>query len=202
MTLPLKASFLRKKSLLLLLALGLPLLLRAQTTPDASTTQVPLAFTGGHETDPRDHGRPVVLIAAALGVPSEVFRDAFSRVHPAGPDKGGPTDDEARANKQALMATLGPYGVTDDRLNAVSNHYRYRAWANELWPTQPATGYALVKEGAVTGFVITNGGSGYSSPPAVTLPSLPNAACAAQLSFSQDFDKNGAVSSVALAPVK
>ena len=32
----------------------------------SSTTQVPLVFSGGHETDPRDHGRPVVLVAGAL----------------------------------------------------------------------------------------------------------------------------------------
>ncbi|NBQ65466.1 MAG: hypothetical protein EBT95_08050 [Verrucomicrobia bacterium] len=31
-------------------------------------TRVPVVFSGGHETDPRDHGRPVVLIAGALGV--------------------------------------------------------------------------------------------------------------------------------------
>ncbi len=48
---------------------------------------------------------PVALIAAALGVESQVFRDAFSGVHPA---RGrGPTDAEARANKQVLMAALG-----------------------------------------------------------------------------------------------
>jgi hypothetical protein len=40
----------------------------------AVETKVPVNFSGGHETDPRDHGRPVVLVAAALKVRPEVFR--------------------------------------------------------------------------------------------------------------------------------
>ena len=36
------------------------------TTPDVR--QVPVVFTGGYETDPRDRGRPVILVASALGV--------------------------------------------------------------------------------------------------------------------------------------
>ncbi|HZK82980.1 MAG TPA: hypothetical protein VFC46_17990 [Humisphaera sp.] len=56
--------------------------------PHASTPKadpalgVPVTLTGGFETDPRDHGRPVVLIAAALNVSSDIFRDAFSHVTP------------------------------------------------------------------------------------------------------------------------
>lgn len=48
---------------------------------------VPVTFTGGHETDPKDRGRPVVLVAAGLGVKPEVFREAFSGVTPS---RGGP----------------------------------------------------------------------------------------------------------------
>src|SRR5437588_13008886 len=95
-----------------------------RTTIDAKADEdikIPLKFDGGYQTDPRDHGRPVVLIAAALKVPDEVFRETFTHVHPAGPGRGGPTDAEARQNKQALMAGLGPYGATDDRINEVSN---------------------------------------------------------------------------------
>src|SRR5581483_6178092 len=40
----------------------------------------PVVFSAGHETDPRDGGRPVALIAAALGVKPEVFRAAFRGV--------------------------------------------------------------------------------------------------------------------------
>src|SRR5947209_5523361 len=49
----------------------------------AGETRIPVTFAGGHETDPRDRGRPVVLIAAALGVPADVFRAAFRNVTPA-----------------------------------------------------------------------------------------------------------------------
>ena len=84
-------------------------------------TRVPVVFSGGHDTEGVDHGRPVILIANALGVKPEVFREAFTHVHPAGPGSGGPTDAEARANKAALMSALGKYGVTDERLNQVSN---------------------------------------------------------------------------------
>ena len=34
--------------------------------------RIPVQFTGGHDTDPVDQGRPVVLIAAALGVEPEI----------------------------------------------------------------------------------------------------------------------------------
>lgn len=169
------------------------------TSPTAA--KVPLVFSGGHDTDPRDHGRPVVLIAAALKVKPEVFRDAFSHVHPAPPGQGGPTDAEARANKKALMDALGPFGVTDERLNEVSNHYRYRKWKGELWPTVEATGYATVSNGVVTGFVVTNPGSGYSSPPTVSVKDMPSIQTVASLSFDTDFSKNGSIQSVALAPM-
>ena len=39
-----------------------------------------VVIQGGYETDSRDNGRPVRLIAAALEVPDEVFREAFAGV--------------------------------------------------------------------------------------------------------------------------
>jgi hypothetical protein len=162
-------------------------------------THVPIVFSGGHETDPRDRGRPDVLIAAALGVSTDVFREAFSHVHPAGPGQT-PQEPQVRANKAALLSALGPYGVTDDRLNAVSNHYRYARSKGEMWPTRPAAGYALVKDGAVTGFVITDGGTGYSSPPGVSIPEAKCPTPLVQLSFGPDFDHNGAVTAITIPP--
>src|SRR4051812_47520904 len=82
--------------------------------------EFPVTFTGGHDTDPRDGGRPVVLVAAGLGVPPEVFREAFRGVTPA--RNGRPSAEEARRNKEALMKVLGPRGVTNDRLDEVSNY--------------------------------------------------------------------------------
>jgi len=159
-------------------------------------TRVPVVFAGGHDTVPVDHGRPVILIAAALGVAPEVFREAFSHVHPAGPGSGGPTDAEARANKAALMNALGKYGITDDRLNAVSNFYRYPPGRGNLWKNRPATANALVKNGAVIGYEITDGGAGYSSAPTVTVPDVKGAAAKVEVSYGKDMETNGAVSSI------
>jgi hypothetical protein len=189
-----------KRLALLLLAGSMWNPARADTpslAPDVR--QTPLVITGGYETDPRDHGRPVILVASALGVTADVFRAAFSRVHPAGPGRH-PTDEEARANKQVLMAALGPYGVTDDRLNEVSNYYRYRRESGELWRHTPAAGYAVIDHGKVTGITITDPGSGYSSPPAVTISGMDGAQLTAQLHFDTDFQKNGSIGKITAGP--
>lgn len=173
----------------------------AQTDPDAAMTQVPVVFSGGHETEGRDRGRPVILVASALGVPPEVFRDAFSHVRPA--QAGAEPDPrQVRDNKTALMTALRRYGVTNERLDTVSNRYRYVRSRNELWPTKPATAYALVKNGVIVRYVVTDGGYGYSSPPTITVPALPATTGQAQLAFSKDFEKNGAISAITTTPVK
>ena len=162
-------------------------------------TKVPVVFSGGHDTDPRDHGRPVVLIAAALGVTSEVFREAFSHVHPAGPGSGGPTREEAQANKQALMSALGKFGVTNERLDEVSNFYRYPPGRGNLWKVTPAVANALVKNGVVTGYEIVSGGAGYSSAPTVSIPNTKGPAPKVAIAFGKDLATNGAVSAITLA---
>jgi hypothetical protein len=167
-----------------------------------AVAKVPLVFSGGHDTDPRDGGRPVVLVAGALGVAPEVFREAFSHVHPAGPDSGGPTRDEARANKAALMSALGKYGITNDRLDTVSNRYRYVRSHGEIWPTAPAVANALVQNGVVTGYEIVSGGFGYSSAPTVTIPNIKGAPAKVELSFGKEFESNGSVSKITVAAGK
>jgi hypothetical protein len=164
------------------------------TMPDGSK-HVPLLFTGGHETDPRDGGRPVILIAAALKVKPEVFREAFSHVHPAR-SGGGPTPEQARANKAALMGALAQYGVTNDRLDEVSNYYRYRPQNGELWTHAEAKGYAVVQEGAVKDIVITSGGAGYSSPPTVSVPGMKDVKTTAIISYGEELKTNGAIKEV------
>jgi hypothetical protein len=159
-------------------------------------TRVPVTFSGGHDTEGVDHGRPVILIANALGVKPEVFREAFSHVHPAGPGNGGPTEAEARANKAALMSALGPLGVTDQRLNEVSNFYRYPPGRGNLWKTTPATADALVKDGKIIGYEITNGGAGYTTPPTVTVPGVKEAKAEVKITFGKDLATNGAVTSI------
>jgi hypothetical protein len=167
-----------------------------------NVTRVAVVFSGGFDTDPRDHGRPVNLVAGALGVPTEVFREAFSHVHPAGPDSGGPTREEARANKAALMAVLGKYGITNDRLDEVSNRYRYVRSHGDMWPTKAAVANALVANGVITGYEIVSGGFGYTTPPTVSVPNLKGEAPKVELSFSGDFQKNGTISAISIVSGK
>lgn len=162
-------------------------------------TRVAVEFSGGHETNPVDHGRPVTLIAAALGVPDEVFREAFSHVHPAGPGSGGPTDGEARKNKAALMSALGKYGITDERLNAVSNFYRYPPGKGGVWKNKPAVANALVKNGAVIGYEISDGGFGYTTPPVASVSGVKRAKNKVELSFGKDMESNGSVAAITVA---
>jgi hypothetical protein len=162
------------------------------------TNGVSVVISGGHNTDPQDHGRPVVLIAAALGVPTEVFREAFNGVTPAGLERG-PTEDEARSNKAALLKVLAPYGITNDRLDEVSNYYRYNGTRESVWRHTNAAAVATVVDGVVTGISITNPGSGYSSAPTVTVTG-PNGSftATAELSYGSDFGTNGSIASIQL----
>jgi hypothetical protein len=163
--------------------------------------RVPVTFSGGHETDPRDRGRPVVLIAAALGVPAQVFRDAFSHVRPA-PAGTRPSGQQVRQNKDALLKALGPYGVTNDRLDEVSDYYRYVRSRGELWPTKPAVAYAEIERGKIVRFVVTKGGAGYSSPPTVSVPGFEKAAVKVELAFGKKLESNGSIAAITLRQTK
>lgn len=155
-----------------------------------------MLFNGGYETDPRDHGRPVKLIAAALGVEAQVFRDAFSNVNPA--QNGAPTEARARTNKKVLLDALSKHGVTNERLDEVSNYYRYQPGRGNLWKHTPASATAIIKEGKVTGFEITNAGSGYLTPPTVTVAGHPDLRVKATLEFSKEFRTNGSIKSLTI----
>jgi hypothetical protein len=187
------------------LAVGLCALTCSLVVPRNAQAQAPVAdripviITGGHETEPRDHGRPDVLIAAALGVPTEVFREAFSHVTPAGPGRS-PEPEEARRNKSALLRVLAPYGITNERLDEVSNFYRYNRPSGQLvWRNTPAIAYATVQNGAVVGFTIVDAGSGYCSAPSVSVPGMANLKVAATLAFGADFAKNGSIKKLDVA---
>lgn len=174
-----------------------PIQATAQSDTSGSVTRVPVVFSGGHETDPRDRGRPVVLIAGALGVPPEVFREAFSHVHPA-PAGTEPAPEQVRQNKEALLSALGRYGISNERLDTVSNYYRYNRARGEMWPIKAAAAEALVKNGAVVDFIVTKGGSGYSSPPSVSVPGVKGVSATVVLSFGKSFDDNGAVKAISV----
>lgn len=171
----------------------------ASSIPPAEQAANTVVISGGLETDPVDHGRPVVLIAAALGVPTEVFREAFSGVTPAGSD-GGPSSELAQKNKAALMKVLEPYGITNDRLDEVSNYYRYSASKGESWKIIPATATVTVTNGVVTGVKITNAGAGYSSNPTITIkgPDGKVVNATATVIYTEDFKMNGSITAITL----
>ncbi|HEX4129236.1 MAG TPA: hypothetical protein VHZ24_04285 [Pirellulales bacterium] len=160
----------------------------------AEETKIPVTFTGGHEIGRGDYGRPVLLIAAALGVKPDEFREAFSGVTPS--RDGPPSGDEARKNKAALMKVLAPLGVTNDRLDEVSNYYRYRRQAGERWPTSPAKAHAIVEDGKIKRIVVSDPGSGYCSLPEVKVEGFADASFKPTLLLSKDLKKNGGIASI------
>jgi len=96
------------------------------------------------------------------------------------------------------MSVLGKYGITNEQLDAASNRYRYVRSRGEMWPVKAATANALVKDGKVIGYELVSGGYGYSSAPTVTVSGITGIRPKVELSFSKDFEKNGAVSAISL----
>ena len=160
-----------------------------------------VTITGGYETDPRDNGRPVVLIAAALDAPPEVFREAFSHVTPS-PAGQEPDPAQVQLNKEALLNVLSPYGVTNDRLDEVSNYYRFNGSVGETWTRTPAKVAIVVTDGKLTSIKIINGGSGYSSTPTIIISGAEGVTATAVISYSTDFDTNGSVTAITLNTTK
>ena len=108
-----------------------------------------------------------------------------------------PDPAQVQLNKAALLRVLGPYGVTNDRLDAVSDYYRFNGSAGETWPRTPATATAIVTNGVVTGVTITTAGAGYTSPPTITITGS-NATATATIGFSSDFKANGSLTAITL----
>jgi hypothetical protein len=159
----------------------------------SKSSSVTVTITGGLDTVAGDNGRPIVLVAGLLGVTPEVFRKAFSGVTPADPSKG-PTSEDAQRNKAALLAVLGPYGVTNDQLDNASNTYRYNESAGQSWPHTTAKATAIVAKGVVTAIKVVDGGSGYTSAPTVTLSN--GQAATATLTYGKVVATNGSVASI------
>jgi hypothetical protein len=179
---------------------GVPAAIPAPAAPSAPGEQrLAVTFAGGHDTDPRDGGRPVALVAAGLGVPDDVFRQTFANVRPAA---GGrePEPDQVRKNKAALMQGLSKYGVTNDRLDEVSNYYRYAGFRGQTWRSRPAAAFATVRDGKLTGLTVTDAGAGYTTPPTVTVEGRPDLTAAAALAFGKDLATNGSVRSLTPGP--
>jgi len=170
---------------------------RNNSTSPSSSEVGTVTISGGYELKSVDNGRPVVLIAAALGVPEEVFRTAFKGVTPS--KDGTPTSEEAQKNKAALLKVLAPYGVTNDRLDEVSNYYRYMSSKGQVWPRTSATAQGIIKNGDLTGVKITNAGSGYTSVPTVVVQGPKGKITATvKVIYTEDFDTNGSISSITI----
>jgi hypothetical protein len=176
---------------------GAALVVGVPGTTAAPKRSAKVTVTGGHVTDSRDGGRPVVLVAAALGVPTEVFRKAFSGVTPAGAGEQ-PGAEQVQANKAALLAVLAPYGVTNERLDEVSNYYRYNGSAGELWRHSAATARAVVRNGRVVSVRVVKAGAGYSSTPRVTVAGHPRLKLRATVAYGRDLATNGRVSKLTI----
>ena len=153
-----------------------------------------VVFHGGGSTDPRGHGRPVSLIAAARAVQDEVFRPAFSGVSPS--RWRAPSPLLARDKKKVLMDALGKHGVSNERLDEVSYDYRCNGSAGETWKHSTATATAIIMEGKVTGFTITNAGAGYLIASRVSVVGYGDVEVEATIEFSNDFKTNGRVTSL------
>lgn len=159
-----------------------------------------VVIRGGYETDQRDGGRPVALIAAALDVETQVFRDAFSNVRPS--SFGPPSPMRADANKKILMDALSQYGITNDRLDEVSDYYRYRPEAGETWPRMQAKATAVIEDGIVTQIVVTDPGHGYLTVPSISVVGFDDVTVNLEIGFSTDFEQNGQIRNLKILPVR
>ena len=178
-----------------LLTAGLLLAISAIATAD---DKIRLTISGGHETDPRDHGRPVVLVANALGVTPEVFRKAFSGVTPAGRGQE-PSRELANRNKRVLLDALSQYGVTNDLLDGVSDYYRLPPGPGNVWRNIPAVAYVTLGGGAPV-ITIENACAGYTSPPEISVPGHPEIRLKATVAFGRDLKTNGSVAAITVQP--
>lgn len=161
----------------------------------SSLVSVPVTIRGGYETLPIDHGRPVILIASALGVKPAIFRDAFNHVRPARPNET-PSDERVHGNKEQLLLRLSPYGITNERLDEVSDYYRYQPGNGELWHHRPARLVALFRNGKFVGIKVKDSGEGYSSLPQLIVPGHPDLKFEVRIAYGQDFDRNGSFAAV------
>ncbi len=96
------------------------------------------------------------------------------------------------------MDALGKHGITNDQLDTVSNYYRYQPGRGKLWKHTPASAKAILKEGKVTGFEITNPGSGYMTPPVISVVGHEKIRDKATLEFTKNFETNGSITSLTI----
>lgn len=92
--------------------------------------------------------------------------------------------------------------MTNDRLDEVSDYYRYRPERGELWRVRPAQAQAIVKYGRILRIEITEAGAGYSSQPKVTVKGFEATPLEVKLHFDKDLETNGSIESIEFAKKK
>lgn len=76
---------------------------------------------------------------------------------------------------------LAPYGVTNERLDAASDYYRYNQSAGELWRHRAARATATIRNGNVVSVTLVDAGAGYSATPHLTVARHPRGKLRAEL---------------------
>ncbi len=104
-----------------------------------------------------------------------------------------PSASRVRANKTVLRAAPAAHGVTNERLDTVSDYYRYAPGRNSLWTNRPAVASALVKDGAIIGYKLLHDGSGYTTPPVARVTGFPHAHPTVSLVFGTNLAANGSI---------
>ena len=94
---------------------------------------------------------------------------------------------------------MEPHGVTNERLDQVSDYYRYQPQKGELWKITAAKAYALVEDGKIKEIVVTDLGSGYSTPPQAKVRGMEQIPVHVRIQFDKDFKKNGSIKSIEVA---
>ncbi len=67
------------------------------------------------------------------------------------------------------MKSLGTQGVSNDRLDEVSDYYRFQPQSGKIWTHKPAKAHALIVDGKIERIVVTDPGHGYCSAPKIVV---------------------------------
>jgi hypothetical protein len=94
------------------------------------------------------------------------------------------------------MDALGKHGITNERLDEVSNYYRYQPQSGELWTHTPATASATIRDGKVVSLEITDPGAGYMTAPTAVVAGHVAVKVKATIEFTKDLRTNGRLTSL------
>jgi len=167
-----------------------------EDTDEYTFDGAPVTVSGGHEITVADRSRPVDLIGAIVGITGEQVRNAFD--YPVPENAGNLNDEEAAAaNRAALLAQLEEYGVTGDEFDIATNYYQYFI-VGGVWSYAHAQLKAIIEDNELVGFEIVYGGRGYTSEPSITVEGYGRIEVDITISYTDDFETNGAITAITL----